>query len=222
LAHIQQTTRPDNLPALSTKLAYQANRDGVAERVPEPGVPPSLEVDRARSNTDDHWLTDLERSLVKTTHAPEAPLFSRRRSLPRGGQSLALVWRDEIPAIHRCPRVQAFVSSGRLVTGATASAGNRQGTSGQKLGDADLTWAFSATAVLCLRHHPAGQQSLARLTKTQGQGNAWTVLAHQWARAVDDRWTRDTAVDRETCLQASWRGTGEPDASRDAQGIRLP
>src|SRR5262245_56531238 len=143
LAHIQQTTRPDNLPALSTKLAYQANRDGVAERVPEPAVPPSLEVDRARSNTDDHWLTDLERSLVKTTHAPEAPLFSRRRSLPRGGQSLALVRRDEIPAIHRCPRVQAFVSSGRLVTGATASAGNRQGTSGQKLGDADLTWAFS-------------------------------------------------------------------------------
>jgi len=114
------------------------------------------------------------------------------------------------------------VASGRLVTGATASASTREGTSGQPIGHADRTWAFSDAAVLCLRHHPAGQTSRARLTHTPGQGNALTGLAHPWARAVDDLWTRDPAVALEQWLQASWRGAGAPDAARAAQRICLP
>ena len=114
------------------------------------------------------------------------------------------------------------MSDGRLVTCAQASAGTRDGTSGRRSGHASLTWAFSAAAVRCLRHHPAGQKSLARLRKTHGQGKALTGLAHQLARAVYDRWTRDTAFDRDTFLQEAWNGAGEPDASRDAHGISRP
>jgi len=64
--------------------------------------------------------------------------------------------------IARFPRVQDFVSYGRLGTCAKAAAGQRSGTSGTKIGNASLTWAFSAAAVLFLRHNPAGQKSLAR------------------------------------------------------------
>ena len=221
-AHRQQTKSQSNLPAISQKLAYQANRAGVAERFPEPAVQQRLEVDLARIHPYDHWLTDLARSLVKTTTAPEAQIFSRRRSIPGVGKILALGRLDEIHEIHRVPRVQAFVSYGRLVTWATASAGTRDGTSGQKIGHASLTWAFSDAAVLVLRHHPAGQKSLARLTKPPGKGKALTGLAHPLARAVYDMWTRDTAFDLDTLLQESWSGAGEPDASLDAHGISLP
>jgi hypothetical protein len=74
---------------------------------------------------------------------------------------LALVLLYAIHDIHRFPRVQDCVSYGRLVTCATESAGKRYGTSGKNIGQAYLTWAFSEAAVLCLRHHPAGQKFLA-------------------------------------------------------------
>ena len=74
----------------------------------------------------------------------------------------------------RFPRVQAFVSYGRLVKGAKASAGKRDGTSGTKIGNADLKWAFSEAAVLFFRAHPAGQKYLARLEKKHGKGKALT------------------------------------------------
>jgi hypothetical protein len=51
-------------------------------------------------------------------------------------------------AIHRFPRVQDVVSYGRFVKGAKASAGKRHGTSGTKIGQASLQWAFSEAAVL--------------------------------------------------------------------------
>ncbi|HZA29244.1 MAG TPA: transposase [Gammaproteobacteria bacterium] len=63
---------------------------------------------------------------------------------------------DERHDLARFPRVQDFVSYGRLVTCAKASAGTRDGTSGTQIGNASLTWAVSEAAVLFLRHTPAG------------------------------------------------------------------
>ena len=222
LAHLHQTHRQYPLPAISKKLADKANRAGVAERFPEPAVQQRIEVDLALINTYDHLLTDLELSLVKTTKAHDAQIFYRLRSIPGVGQILALGRLSEIHDIHRFPRVQACVSSGRLVTCAKESAGKRDGTSGKKIGHASLMWAFSEAAVLCLRNHPAGQTYLARLPNNHGQGKALTGLAHTLARAVYDMWTRDTAFDLDTFLQEYWSGAGAPDASRDAHGISLP
>jgi transposase len=113
---------------------------------------------------------------------------------------LALVLLDEIHAMQRFPRVQAFVSYGRLVKCAKESPGKRSGTSGTELGHAPLKWAFSEAAVLFLRHNPAGQKYRARLVKTHGQAKALTVLAHQLARAVYDMCKRDTAFDLDMFL----------------------
>jgi transposase len=101
----------------------------------------------------------------------------------------------EIHDIHRFPRVQEFVSYCRLVKCAKDSAGKRDGTSGKKIGNAYLKWAFSEAAVLFLRNNPAGQKYLARLEKKHGKGKAWTILAQKLARAVYYMLTRDTAFD---------------------------
>jgi hypothetical protein len=123
--------------------------------------------------------------------------------------------------LQRFPRVQDCVSDGRLVTCAKASAGKRDGSSGTKIRHACLTWAFSEAAVLFLRDHQAGQQSLTRWEKDHGQGNALTVLAQQLARAVYDMLTRHTAFERQKLLQSEGSGAREPAASLDAQGLSL-
>ena len=115
--------------------------------------------------------------------------------MPGIGKILSLVLLYEIHDIRRFPRVQEFVSSGRLVKCAQASAGKRFGTSGTKIGNAFLTWAFSEAAVLFLRDNPAAQKYLARLEKQHSKGKALTILAHQLARAVYSMRKRETAFD---------------------------
>jgi transposase len=115
------------------------------------------------------------------------------RTVPGIGNILSLVLLYEIHDIQRFPRVQAFVSDGRLVTCAKDSAGKRDGVSGTTIGQADLQWAFSEAAVRFLRHHPAGQTWRARVAKNHGKGKALTVLAPKLARAIYSMLTRGTA-----------------------------
>jgi Transposase IS116/IS110/IS902 family len=89
-----------------------------------------------------------------------------------------------------------------LVKCAKQSAGKRYGTSGTKIGNAYLKWAFSEAAVLFLRENPAGQQYLTRLEKKYGQGNAFTLLAQKLARAVYYIFKRPTAFERQTFFQS--------------------
>jgi transposase len=123
----------------------------------------------------------------------DANVFYRLRSIPGVGKILALVLLYEIHDIHRFPRVQEFVSYCRLVKCAKESAGKRYGSTGAKIGNAYLKWAFSEAAVLFLRNNPAGQKALARLERKHGTGKALTVLAHKLARAVYYMLRRETA-----------------------------
>ena len=182
-----------NLPEIGKKLAYKANRDGVAERFPESAVQKSIDLDLTLIDAYDRLLTDLELDLVRTAKEHDAQTFYRLRSIPGVGKILALVLLYEIHDIHRFPRVQEFVSYCRLVKCAKESAGKRYGTSGKKIGNAYLKWAFSEAAMLFLRNNPAGQKYLARLVKKHGKGKALTVLAHKLARAVYYLLKRDTA-----------------------------
>ena len=62
--------------------------------------------------------------------------------------------------------------------------GKIKGSSGKKIGNVHLKWAFSEAAVLFLRCNPEGQAFLSRLQKKHGKGKALTILAHKLARAV--------------------------------------
>ena len=201
LAHVHHTNSQYNLPAMGTKIASQANRDGVAERCADPAVPKSLEVDLALITYDDAWLRDLALTIVKTAKPHDAQTLSLRQTVPGIGTILSLVLLYEMHAIERFPRGQDFASYCRLVTCARASAGTRSGTSGHTIGHAHLQWACSEAAVLCLRDHPAAQTFLARLEKKHSKGKAVTILAHKVARAVYSMLQRQTAFALHTFLQ---------------------
>jgi transposase len=200
LTHVQNTNAQYNLPEISKKIAYKVNRTGIAERFPEPAVQKSIAIDLGLIDYYDGLLTELELDLVQTAKAHDGQTFYRLRSVPGIGKILALVLLYEIHDIHRFPRVQEFVSYCRLVKCAKESAGKRYGTSGKKIGNAYLKWAFSEAAVLFLRNNPAGQKYLARLAKKHGKGKALTVLAHKLARAVYYMLKRDTAFDLDKFL----------------------
>ncbi len=155
----------------------------------------SIEVDLALIDVYDRLLTGLELSIGKTAKQHDANTFYRLRSVPGIGKILSLVLLYEIHDIRRFPSVQEFVSYCRLVKCARESAGKRYGTSGKKIGNAYLKWAFSEVAVLFLRDNPVGQKQLARLEKRHGKGKALTILAHQLARAVYDMLKREQAFD---------------------------
>jgi transposase len=202
LTHVQQTNSQYNLPEIGKKIAYKGNRDGIAERFPDPAVQKSIEVDLALMGYYDELLRDLELSLVQTAKQHDANTLYLLQTVPGIGKILSLVLLYEIHDIARFPRVQDFVSYCRLVKCAKESAGKRYGTSGTKIGNAYLKWAFSEAAVLFLRANPNGQKYLARLENKHGKGKALTVLAHKLARAVYYMLHRKTAFDREKFLQA--------------------
>jgi transposase len=218
---VPPTNSPDNRPDIGKHIASQANRAGVAERVNDPAVHKTIEVDLARITSDDARLRDLERSLLKTATQHEAHTLYGHQPVPGIGQLLRRVRLDEIQDSGRLPSVQDVASYARVVQGRKASAGKRVGTSGKNIGNAHLTWAFSEAATVCLRHHPHGQTLLPRWEKTHGQGKALTILAHKVARAVSDMRKRNTAFARDIFLHASRRRAGEPAVSLDTHGISL-
>ncbi len=202
LAHIQNTNSQYNLSEIGKKLAYKANRDGVAERFPDPAVQKSIEVDLALLGYYEPLLRDLELHIVKAAKQHDAHTLYLLQTVPGIGKILSLVLLYEIHDIQRFPSVQDFVSYCRLVKCAKESAGKRYGTAGAKIGNMYLTWAFSEAAVLFLRDNPAGQKYLTRLEKKHGQGKALTLLAQKLGRAVYDMLKRQKAFDMPKFLQA--------------------
>jgi transposase len=212
LAHIQNTNSQYNLPEIGKKLAYKGNRDGVAERFLDPAVQKSVEVDLALIDHYDRLLSDVELTIVQTAKQHNAQALYRLQSVPGIGKILSLVLLYEIHDITRFPRVQDFVSYCRLVKCAKESAGKRSGTSGKKIGNAYLKWAFSEAAVLFLRNNAQGQKFLVRLEKKHGKGKALTILAHKLARAVYYMLTRDTVFEMDRFLNGYGSRVGEPAA----------
>jgi transposase len=72
LSHVQNTNSQSNLPDIGQNIAYQANREGVAERFHDPAVQKTREVDRALITSDDALLRDLELASVKTAKQHDA------------------------------------------------------------------------------------------------------------------------------------------------------
>jgi transposase len=87
----------------------------------------------------DELLRDVELSILTAAKQHNSNTLYLLRTVPGIGELLSLVLLYEIYDIQRFPRVQDFVSSGRLVKCAKESAGKRYGTSGTKIGHAYLT-----------------------------------------------------------------------------------
>ena len=123
-------------------------------------------------------------------------------SLPLQGlkRILSLVILYEIEDIKRFPSVQDFASYSRLVKCSKESNGKKYGSSGKKIGNAHLKWAFSEAAVLFLKGNEPGKRYLDRLANKHGKGKALSILAHKLGRAVYFMLKNNKPFDQDTFL----------------------
>ena len=98
--------------------------------------------------------------------------------------------------------MQDFVSSCRLVKGATESNGKRLGTSGKKLGNRHLRWALAEAALLFLRQNQLGKEYCTKLEHQHGKAKALPVLGPKLARAVYYLLTREQPFDLQRFVSA--------------------
>jgi transposase len=199
-AHIQNTASQYNLSDPLGRIAKPQNRRGLIERFDHRCGQKNMAVDVALVDFYDPLLAELERSIEKTAHGHDPVSLALLRTIPGVGKILALVMLYESEQIARFPRVQEFVSYCRLVKSAKESHGKRYGTSGKKLGNAHLTWAFSETAVLFLKNNEQAPKYLAKLATRHGKGKALSMLAHKLGRAVYFMLKQHVAFDQEKFL----------------------
>ncbi len=184
LAHVQNTNHQYNLPEIGKNIGKKGNREGLAERFTDMSVQKSIELDLGLIDHYDQLLHRVEHEISLIAKVDDADSYFRLRSIPGIGRILGLVILYEIHDIDRFPRVQDFVSYCRLVKSAKESAGKKLGTSGKKIGNAHLKWAFSEAAVLFLRRNPEAVKYRDKLARKHGKAKSLTILAHKLARAA--------------------------------------
>ena len=183
-AHIQNTRSQYNLADSFGRIAKPQNREGVAERFEDPAVQNMIATDFAVITAYDPIIAKMERDIISMANHHDPVAYALLKSIPGIGKILGLVILYEIENIHRFPTVQNFVSYCRLVKSAKESNGKKYGSSGKKIGNAHLKWAFSEAAALFLKGNEPGKRYLDRLTNKHGKGKALSILAHKLGRAA--------------------------------------
>jgi transposase len=186
LTHLVNTNSQYNLPPLSKKLCYAANRVelDLPSRFADPSVKRNVAVDLALIDAYDEQIRALELYLTRSAKIDDPQAYARLRSIPGVGPVLSLILLYEIHDIRRFPEAGQFLSYARLVRCVHESAGKKQGTGGNKIGNAHLKWAFSEAVCLLLRQSPRAKTWLARREKKRGKRKALGALAARLGRAV--------------------------------------
>lgn len=184
LTHIQQTNAQYNLPPIGKSLKYKGNRAGVAERFEDDSVRTTVDIDLALIEAYDARIHDIERHILASAKAHDAPTLALLRTIPGIGKILSLVILYEIHDIRRFPTSQKFCSYSRLIRPVKESAGKRTGRGNGKQGNAYLKWAFSEAVVLFLRETREGQPYIRRVERKYGKDKAKGILAHRLGRTV--------------------------------------
>ncbi len=201
-SHIQNTNSQCNLPEFGRKIANKIHRVGLAEQFPDPVVRHSIEIDIELIDHYDRLIGDLERYILRHARQHDPQDLHLLRTVHGIGPTLSLVILYEIHDIHRFPRVQDFASYARLVKCAKESAGKRLGSSGRKIGNVHLKWAFSEAATLFLRANPDGLRYKRRLEQKHGKSKALSIIAHRLGRTVYYMLLRKKAFDMQKFLAA--------------------
>ncbi len=168
-AHIQNTRSQYNLPDTFGRIAKQKNREGIVEQFEQHSVQQNITVDLEMISAYDKILTRMENDIIKTANQHDPVTYALLKTTPGIGRILGLVILYEIENINRFPRVQDFASYSRLVKCAKESNGKKYGSSGKKIGNAHLKWAFSEAAVLFIKGNEPAKKYLNRLTNKHGR-----------------------------------------------------
>jgi transposase len=165
------------------QLSHPRNRIALADAVPDSIVRANVEADLDLAARLDDIIRSLEHTIRDQAKIDDPHTFRLLQTIPGVGRVLALTLLYELHKIERFPRVQDFLSYARLVKSQKGSAGKVTGTSGAKIGNAHLKWAYSEAAVLFLQKNPRGQRFVQRLRSKHGKGKALSIPAARLGRA---------------------------------------
>ena len=202
LAHVQLTHHQYNLESPGPRLAYRANREGVAERFLEADARRSVALDLDLIAQYDATIRSVELHLEHRAKEQRGEDFLRLQTWPRIGRILALTLLYEIHDIARFATVQHFCSYARLVRCAHESAGKTVGHGGKKIGNVFLRWALGEIAVSSLYCSDAAKKLHERLVKKHGKGKALSILAHKIGRSLYFMLARKLAFAEEKLMAA--------------------
>jgi len=202
IAHIVNTNSQFNLPALTKKLTYAANRsEAIAGRFTDPSTRLMVETDLALIADYDRQIARLELHLTRTAKVDDPVTFGFLRTVPGIGPILGLTLLYEVDAIARFPEVGNFLSYSRLVRCGHSSAGKVKGSGPKKVGNAHLKWAFSEAACLMIRAVPAVKGWVQRQETKRGKRKSLSVLEAKIGRAVFHLWRKQQAFDLKRFLK---------------------
>jgi transposase len=201
LAHIQNTVSQYNLPPLTKKLNFAANRAGVAERFPHESTRQMVQVDLAMIEAAAEEIRGLELYLTRHAKIDDPIAYQLLQTIPGVGKVLALILLYEMHDAARFGDERRFVSYCRLVRPSHESAGKVRTGKNHKIGNAHLRWAFGEAACLMLRELPAAESFVARKEKQHGKAKAISILAARIARVAWLMLKRKEAFDVKQFIQ---------------------
>jgi transposase len=195
LTHIQNTFTQYNLSRPPGRLTCPANRQDLPELFDDPAIQANLKADLSLIDHYDGLIPELESTVLSQARIHDPDSFGRLRSIRGVGNILGLTLLYEIGDIARFPTVQTFSSYARLIKCGKESDGKKTGTSGAKIGNVHLKWAFSEAAVCFLQHNPPGQDYLQCLRRKHSKGKSLSILAAKLGRATYFILKQQTAFD---------------------------
>ena len=199
-SHIQNTRSQYNLPDPLGRIAKPKHRQGIVDRFDQPSVQKNMEIDLEMIDAYDRILIPLEREIIRTANGHDALSYNLLKTIPGVGRILALVMLYEIENIKRFESVQDLCSYARLVKCRKESNGKNYGTSGKKIGNAHLKWAFSEASVLFIKGNEPAKKYLDRLAQKHKKGKALSILAHKLGRAAYFMLKNKVAFDQDKFL----------------------
>ena len=183
-SHVVNTNSQYNLPPTQVNLKNVCARDELRGRYEDPAVQRNIDLDMNILDFYAKELAQVECFILSSAKQHNPEHLKLLNTFPGIGKILSLTILYELGDISRFDSVQRFASYCRLVKCKAESAGKVYGTSGNKIGNAHLKWAFSEAAVLHLRGNDKAKNYLVQLQKRMGKGKAISALAHKIGRCV--------------------------------------
>ena len=156
----------------------------MTNRFEDQSIQQNIDLDLRLIDFYDKELASVEWFILKNARTHDYHSYMLLKSVQGIGDIISLVILYEIHDINRFDTVQDFASYARRVKCKSESGGKTYGTSGSKIGNAHLKWAFSEAAVIFLRDNPPAKQYVEKLAKKHNKGKALSILAHKLGRAV--------------------------------------
>jgi len=185
ISHIQNTTMQYNLEPLGTiSRPHHRRKKDMIGHFPDPVVQLIVETDLQLINHYDPIIKNLDKQILALAKSHDPTSLNLLRSIHGVGEVLALTMLYEIHTIERFPSRGEFCSYARLVKGQKQSAGKNYGTTGGRIGNAHLRWAFSEATVLFLRKNTDTERYYNRLINRHGKSKALSIIAKRLGIAV--------------------------------------